>query len=106
MAGHKKWSELRETLTPQQKQVAAEKFESMQIGMLIHDMREKAGLTQAALADKLGVSQQAVSKLEYGDFSQLATLGRVFAALGGGLYLHTPTDQIPLSPPVDGMTSP
>lgn len=36
--------------------------------------RIRRGLSQAALAQQLGVTQQQVSKLENGDFDNLATL--------------------------------
>ncbi len=38
-----------------------------QIGMRIAALRRRAGLSQAALAGKLGISAQAVSKWESGD---------------------------------------
>ena len=37
-----------------------------QIGIRISGLRKKAGMSQAALAEKLGVSAQAVSKWENG----------------------------------------
>lgn len=38
-----------------------------QIGIRIAALRKKAGLSQTALAERLGVSAQAVSKWESGD---------------------------------------
>lgn len=50
--------------------------------------RQDAGLTQAALARQLGVSQQAVAKVEHPDANPtLDTLLRVAAALGMSLTL-------------------
>jgi len=38
------------------------------------EMRKKAGLTQAEVADAMGVSQQRVSAIESGGVAELATL--------------------------------
>ena len=48
-------------------------------------MRKKAGLTQAEVADAMGVSQQRVSAIESGAIAELATLGDYIRALGGEL---------------------
>lgn len=93
----KPYDELRKSLTPQQRAASAAKVEAMKIGLLIRQQREKAGLTQTDLADRLGVSQQAISKVERGDNIELPTLQRVFRALNSELYLHTPEAQIPLT---------
>jgi len=39
------------------------------------EMRKKAGLTQAEVAEAMGVSQQRVSAIESGAVAELATLG-------------------------------
>lgn len=39
------------------------------------EMRKKAGLTQAEVAEAMGVSQQRVSAIEKGAVAELATLG-------------------------------
>jgi transcriptional regulator with XRE-family HTH domain len=49
------------------------------------EMRKKAGLTQAEVAESMGVSQQRVSAIESGDVAELATLGDYIRALGGEL---------------------
>jgi DNA-binding XRE family transcriptional regulator len=46
---------------------------------------EKAGLTQAEVAEAMGVSQQRVSAIESGAVAELATLGDYIRALGGEL---------------------
>lgn len=92
----KPYDELRKKLTPEQLAASAEKVEAMKIGMLIRQQRERAEFTQSELADRLGVSQQAISKFELGENIELPTLQRIFRALGSGLYLHTPEAQIPL----------
>jgi DNA-binding XRE family transcriptional regulator len=49
------------------------------------EMRKKAGLTQAEVAEAMGVSQQRVSAIENGAVAGLATLGDYVRALGGEL---------------------
>jgi DNA-binding transcriptional regulator YiaG len=54
-------------LTKEQLAKANEKGELLKAGALIARLREEMGLTQADFAERLGVSQQAVSKMERGD---------------------------------------
>lgn len=49
------------------------------------EMRKKAGLTQAEVAETIGVSQQRVSAIENGAVAELATLADYVRALGGEL---------------------
>jgi DNA-binding XRE family transcriptional regulator len=53
-------------------------------------LRCKLGLTQAALAARMATSQQAVARLERGDYDgvSLRTLERVAEALGAELVLN------------------
>lgn len=52
-------------------------------------LRQEAGLSQAEVAKKMGVSQPRVSQLEAGDLGQMEvdTLSRYVLALGGRLKL-------------------
>ena len=49
------------------------------------EMRKKAGMTQADVAEAMGVSQQRVSAIESGAIAELATLADYIRALGGEL---------------------
>jgi DNA-binding XRE family transcriptional regulator len=49
------------------------------------EMRKKAGMTQAEVAEAMGVSQQRVSAIESGSVAELATLADYIRALGGEL---------------------
>lgn len=49
------------------------------------DMRKQAAMTQAEVAEAMGVSQQRVSAIESGSVAELATLADYIHALGGEL---------------------
>ena len=55
---------------------------SKHIGRKIGRMREVLGIKQEVVADKLGISQQAVSKIEPSEHVDEMMLGRVAEALG------------------------
>ncbi|MCG8317949.1 MAG: helix-turn-helix transcriptional regulator [Cytophagales bacterium] len=52
------------------------------IGRKVLQMRELLGFTQEAVAEKLGISQQAVSKIEQSEKIDASMLDRVAKALG------------------------
>ena len=49
------------------------------------EMRKNAGMTQAEVAEAMGVSQQRVSAIESGSVAELATRADYIRALGGEL---------------------
>ena len=55
----------------------------------LREIREASGVNQDALADRLGVSQSRVSRIERGDMerAELATLRSYVRALGGELEI-------------------
>jgi transcriptional regulator with XRE-family HTH domain len=55
---------------------------SRHVGRKIGRIRELLGVKQETLADKLGITQQAVSKLEQSEELEAPTLDRVAKALG------------------------
>ncbi len=57
-------------------------------GKMIRDIRKEEGLSQKALADKLGVSQQLISRIENGKENiSLITLDNILRALGRELKI-------------------
>lgn len=63
----------------------------MRPDLLIRDARRAAGLTQAQLAERLGVSQSAIAKLEReGSNPTVETLDRTLRATGHRLQLIAP----------------
>jgi DNA-binding XRE family transcriptional regulator len=67
------------------KAAARERRESYIRGHQLAEMRAAAGLTQAELADVLGVSQARVSKIEHGEISGIDVVRAYVAALGGSI---------------------
>jgi|SRR5580700_8849979 ribosome-binding protein aMBF1 (putative translation factor) len=56
---------------------------TIRLSMEIHALREKRGLSQRELAERLGTTQSAIARLEAGNVSpSLATLDKVADALG------------------------
>ncbi len=66
----------------------------------IIDYRNKHDLTQAQLAQKLGISQQHLSKIESGDFTSMETLQKVLRFVGYTVQMRA----VPLSPSVAKQT--
>ncbi|AZP36651.1 XRE family transcriptional regulator [Acidipropionibacterium acidipropionici] len=56
----------------------------------LRELRERAGLTQAQLAERIGVGQRQVSKIEHGDLdsAKLGTIRRYLQAVGGDLAVE------------------
>jgi DNA-binding XRE family transcriptional regulator len=54
-------------------------------GHQLAEIRLTAGVTQAELADALGVSQARISKIEHGEVSGIDVLRAYVAALGGSI---------------------
>ena len=63
--------------------VDAERF-NLNVGSVIYEARNNAGLTQQQLADRVGMHQSAIARLEDADYygHSLKTLERIAAALG------------------------
>jgi DNA-binding XRE family transcriptional regulator len=67
------------------KAAARERREAYVRGHQLAEMRAAAGVTQAELADELGVSQARVSKIEHGEISGIDVIRGYVAALGGSV---------------------
>lgn len=55
----------------------------------LRELREQAGLTQAQLAERIGVGQRQVSKIEHGELenAKVGTIRSYLEAVGGDLAL-------------------
>jgi DNA-binding XRE family transcriptional regulator len=67
------------------KAAARERREAYVRGHQLAEMRTTAGMTQAELADVLGVSQARISKIEHGEISGIDIVRAYVAALGGSI---------------------
>lgn len=56
----------------------------------LRELRERAGLTQAEVAARIGVGQRQVSKIEHGDLdsTKIGTIRSYLEAVGGTLVLE------------------
>lgn len=99
MSGHRKFSTLREKLTPAQRTRAEARVSELQAEMLLSELRQFSGMTQQDLAAALGISQPGLSKIENQSDIQITTLDRIIQALGGRLEIiaHMPTKDIVLT---------
>jgi DNA-binding XRE family transcriptional regulator len=83
-------SRLREDLKdPEFRMHYAEERRALQLAMKIAKLREKKGLTQAKFAKLMGTSQQAVSRIESGEYEgfTLKTLEKIAEATGTRLKI-------------------
>jgi len=67
------------------KALARERHEAYVRGCQLAEMRQAAEVTQAELAEVLGVSQARVSKIEHGENSGIDVVRAYIQALGGHL---------------------
>ena len=60
------------------------------LALLVREMREDTGLTQAELAKRVGTTQSVIARLEDAEYTghSLTMLGRIAMACGVALKLH------------------
>lgn len=63
--------------------------EKMKLAKLMVDYRMKNNLTQTDLAERLGVTQQYVSKFEEGIFGSIKTVAKILLAIGYRIEFRT-----------------
>ena len=92
----RKFKELVEKMPAERRAKAEAKAKDLLAEMLLSEVRRHVGLTQEELADRLGIRQPSLSKLESQRDMQIGTLSRIVAALGGNLELvaHLPNGDI------------
>jgi len=87
MTGRSKFANLKQQLGPERVQKAALKTKSMMADMLLPEIRKHSGMTQSEVADILGISQPALSKIEHQEDIQIGTLSKLIEAMGGTLEI-------------------
>jgi ribosome-binding protein aMBF1 (putative translation factor) len=76
--------------SPELKQLTEEARINAAVAQLIFDARNKSGLSQAELAERIGSRQSVISRLEDADYDghSLTMLQRIAAALGKHLTIE------------------
>ncbi|MHB1156594.1 MAG: helix-turn-helix domain-containing protein [Phycisphaerales bacterium] len=67
---------------------ADERARQIMAELLLSEIRQAVGPTQKELADRLGIAQPTLSRLEKQSDMQVSTLQRVVEALGGELWIE------------------
>lgn len=80
------------SLPADEQQAITEKATKLKQAYQLSQLRQQADISQKQLADKMGVSQANISKVENGNDIQLSTLQRYISALGGKINI---TAQMP-----------
>lgn len=73
---------------PKRSARVAQHKRNLELAIHLVELREKAGLTQRELAERLGVDQSRISRLERAEDLQLSTLAGYVQAVGGDLQVR------------------
>lgn len=84
----RKFRELLDTMPAERQQKIASRVRQSVASMPLEEIRRARQMTQAKLADKLGVNQGEVSKIEHRTDIYLSTLAGYIEALGGKLEIR------------------
>lgn len=93
----KSWTEIERHMTPEAIAKSDAKSEQLRVGCFISQQRQKLGLTQMQLAEKMDVSQPVISQVEWGEEIEFSILRRVIAALGGEVFFKMPDETVSLN---------
>lgn len=98
MAGHKKWSEIRQKASPETLRAAREKTDAMRAAIELDALRRERGITQDELAARLQKPQGNVSRTLRRRDMLVSSLQQVIEAMGGKLELvaHFPDRDVRL----------
>lgn len=82
----------RRPITPADREAIDEIKHAMLFQVRLHELRERRGATQTAVAAELGTSRPNVSRIESEDDVRVTTLERYIRALGGRLEVRAVFD--------------
>jgi predicted XRE-type DNA-binding protein len=84
----KKYAALRKKLSPAARAVSEQEYEKLRAEMPLNQLRQALRLSQEQIAEALGVTQAAISKLENREDLLIGTLRRFIEAMGGELDIR------------------
>ena len=92
MTGHTKWSQVRDQIVAEAggEESVAEARRATQAyidGHRLAERRRALELTQAQLAERMGITKSRVSQIERGEVSTVEAIARYVQALGGHLQI-------------------
>jgi transcriptional regulator with XRE-family HTH domain len=92
MANYSRWDDIKKQRAEPSSETRTGIEHDLALGQLIYDLRTAAGLSQRALADRMGTTQSVISRLEEGGGAKnrLDTLARVAEALDRHLIVSFP----------------
>lgn len=92
MANYSRWEDVKKDRSEPTTKARAGIEQDLALGQLIYDLRTDAGLSQSALAKRMGTTQSVISRLEEGGGARnrLDTLARVATALERHLVVSFP----------------
>jgi transcriptional regulator with XRE-family HTH domain len=92
MGNYSRWDDVRKRRGEPSGDVRAAVEQDLALGQLIYDLRTEAGLSQRALAERMGTTQSVISRIEEGGGAKnrLDTLARVATALDRHLVVSFP----------------
>jgi transcriptional regulator with XRE-family HTH domain len=92
MANYSRWEDVKKVRNEPTANARAGIEQDLALGQLIYDLRTGAGLSQSALAKRMGTTQSVISRLEEGGGARnrLDTLARVATALERHLVVSFP----------------
>ena len=92
MANYSRWEDVKKDRSEPTTNARARIEQDLALGQLIYDLRTDAGLSQSALAKRMGTTQSVISRLEEGGGARnrLDTLARVATALERHLVVSFP----------------
>ena len=93
--------------SPESEALLEEVRADAEVARTIYRLRSGAGLTQQALAERVGTTASVISRLEDADYTghSLAMLRRIAAALGRRVEIRFPTVKTIKDPAATGKTS-
>lgn len=92
MANYSRWDDVKKKRRDATAETRAGVEQDLALGQLIYDLRSEAGLSQRALAERMGTTQSVISRLEEGGGARnrIDTLARVATALDRHLVVSFP----------------